>query len=76
MELVTNKYIEKIEKIRVEKKVSVKDLAKSADIAPSYYSRMKSGDIKGISIEKIEALAAALGYTLEMIKDGKKEGGK
>ena len=71
--MATAKYIEKIEVIRKERKMSIKTMCEKAGIDASYYSRMKSGQVSNTTMSKIDAIATALECTVEFIMDGSSE---
>lgn len=75
----TNSIGIKINKIRKEKKLSMKQLGDRTGTAQSYISDLENGVIKKPSVEKLTKIAAALGVSMNellysnILSDGKSE---
>jgi transcriptional regulator with XRE-family HTH domain len=56
---------ESLKDARVKNKLTMQDIADSADISRSYYNRIENGERKAVSLDKAQAIAKILGMTLD-----------
>ncbi|MEI6490670.1 MAG: type II toxin-antitoxin system antitoxin SocA domain-containing protein [bacterium] len=67
---MTNKYVESIKSIRLEKAISQLDIAKKLDISRASYIAMEQGK-RELSVSELEKISNILGVSFEELESGK-----
>lgn len=68
--IMTNKYVESIKSIRLEKAISQLDIAKKLDISRASYIAMEQGR-RELSVSELEKISNILGVSFEELENGK-----
>jgi len=68
--IMTNKYVESIKSIRLEKAISQLDIAKKLDISRASYIAMEQGK-RELSVSELEKISNILGVSFEELESGK-----